>query len=302
MAAPSPPPDSGRDAARTLSGLLEARFGTGAGTERAGAVAGVAIDGTGAADRTLATILGHRTHRRFTEEPVDEALLEVLLACAQSAPSKSDLQALSIIRVRDAELRTAIAEQIPGMPWVASAPVFLVFCGDMRRLQRIAELRGLPFANNDLDTLVNVTIDAALAMQSLTVAAEAAGLGCCAISAVRDRIEAITELLAIPCGVYPIAGLCVGHPAREGWVSMRLPPATVVHEDRYDDAALAEQIEAYDRRRDARFSIPEDRHKYVDRYGRAEFYGWSEDVARQLSRPERAGFRAFLEAHGFELA
>jgi len=276
---------------KTLADLIDDRSGEESG-----------IGSSLPAEGALATILGHRTHRRYTEEPIDEELLDVLLACAQSAGSKSDLQAMSIIRVRDAETRAAIAERIPGMPWVGSAPVFLVFCGDMRRLQRIGEMRGHRFANNDLDTLVNVTIDAALAMQTFTVAAEAVGLGCCAISAVRDQIEAITQLLQIPPGVYPIAGLCVGHPSREGWISMRLPRPTVVHEDRYDDSRLREEVDAYDRRRDARFSIPAERQKYVDRYGRAEFYGWSEDVARQLSVPERAGFRAFLEAHGFELA
>lgn len=276
---------------QTLADLIDDRFG-----ETTGLGAGLPAEGP------LATILGRRTHRRFTDQPISEELLDVLLACAQSAGSKSDLQAVSIIRVRSSELRAAIAQRIPSMPWVGSAPVFLVFCGDMRRLQRIAQMRGRPFANNDLDTLVNVTIDAALAMQTFTIAAEAVGLGCCAISAVRDSIEAIVELLEIPRGVYPIAGLCVGHPSRKGWVSMRLPRATVVHEDRYDDSRLAEQIDAYDRRRDARFSIPEERQKYVDRYGRAELYGWSEDVARQLSVPERAGLRAFLEAHGFDLA
>jgi len=276
--------------AKTLGDLIDFRAGrdTGIGTGQP-------------AEGALAAILGHRTHRRYTEEPIDEALLDVLLACAQSAGSKSDLQAMSIIRVRDPETRAAIAERIPSMPWVGSAPVFLIFCGDMRRLQQIAEMRGHPFANNDLDTLINITIDAALAMQAFTLAAEAVGLGCCAISAVRDQIEEITELLAIPPGVYPIAGLCVGHPSHEGWISMRLPRSTVIHEDRYDDSRLADQIDAYDRRRDARFSIPAERQKYVDHYGRAEFYGWSEDVARQLSVRERAGFRAFLETHGFEL-
>ena len=276
--------------AKTLGDLIDYRAGRDTGI-------GAGLPAEGA----LATILDHRTQRRYTEEPIAEELLEVLLACAQSAGSKSDLQAMSIIRVRDLETRAAIAERIPSMPWIVGAPVFLVFCGDMRRLQRITEMRGHRFANNDLDTFVNVTIDAALAMQTFTLAAEAVGLGCCAISAVRDQIEAITELLGLPPGVYPIAGLCVGHPSREGWISMRLPRSVVVHQERYDDSRLSEEIDAYDRRRDARFSIPAERQKYVDRYGRAEFYGWSEDVARQLSVPERPGFRAFLEAHGFEL-
>ena len=40
----------------------------------------------------LARILSRRTIRRLKPDPVADGLLAVLLACAQSAPAKSDLQ------------------------------------------------------------------------------------------------------------------------------------------------------------------------------------------------------------------
>jgi nitroreductase/FMN reductase [NAD(P)H] len=83
---------------------------------------------------------------------------------------------------------------------------------------------------------------------------------------------------------------------------MRLPPSVVVHWDRYDDAKLAHEVDAYDRRRHERHPIPPGRQRHVERYGEAAFYGWSENAARQLSLPERAGFRDFLKGHGFDLA
>ena len=44
------------------------------------------------------------------------------------------------------------------------------------------------------------------------------------------------------------------------------------------------------------------RQVMTDTYGTAEDYGWSENAARRLSAPDaRAGFRAFLETHGFDL-
>jgi hypothetical protein len=79
---------------------------------------------------------------------------------------------------------------------------------------------------------------------------------------------------------------------------MRLPPDATVHLDRYDDSRAAEAIDAYDRRRDARHSI-KDRQRDPARFGTAEFYGWSEDKARQAMAAEGKGFAAFLKAHGF---
>lgn len=249
----------------------------------------------------LVRILERRTHRRYRAEPIDEALVEALLACALSASSKSDLQQASIVRVRSGEKQARIAGWLPAMPWIGEAPLFLVFCGDNLRLRRAAALRGKPFPNDNVDMFMNAAVDAALAMQTFTLAAEAAGLGCCPISEVRTHIDRLTELLALPAGVFPVAGLCVGWPERAGYVSMRLPPALAVHEDAYDGARVEEEIEAYDRRRDARYRIPPERQREVDRFGAADFYGWSEDKARQYSRPARPGFRDYLRRQGFAL-
>ena len=252
-------------------------------------------------EAALARILERRTHRRYRDEPVDEALVEVLLACALSASSKSDLQQASIVRVRSRENQAEIGSWLPAMPWIAEAPLFLVFCGDNLRLRRAAALRGKAFPNDSVDMFMNAAVDAGLAMQTFTLAAEAAGLGCCPISEVRTHIDRLTDLLSLPEGVFPIAGLCVGWPAREGFVSMRIPPELAVHEDRYDATHVDGGLDAYDRRRDTRYRIPADRQREVERFGVADFYGWSEDKARQYSRPARAGFRDYLRRQGFAL-
>ena len=273
---------------------IEQRFGLppGEGVHDAPALPG---------EPALARVLERRTHRRYRDETIDEALVETLLACALSASSKSDLQQASIVRVRSAEKQARIAGWLPAMPWIGEAPLFLVFCGDNLRLRRAAALRGKPFPNDNVDMFMNAAVDAALAMQTFTLAAEAAGLGCCPISEVRTHIDRLTELLALPAGVFPVAGLCVGWPERAGYVSMRIPPALTVHEDAYDAARIEEEIEAYDRRRDARYRIPPERQREADRFGTADFYGWSEDKARQYSRPARPGFRDYLRRQGFAL-
>jgi hypothetical protein len=68
--------------------------------------------------------------------------------------------------------------------------------------------------------------------------------------------------------------------------------------DRYDDSA-PQAIDDYDRRRDARHSIPREQHRSVAEFGEAAFYGWSEDKARQAAKAEGAAFPPYLRAHGF---
>ena len=116
----------------------------------------------------------------------------------------------------------------------------------------------------------------------------------------RNRIATVAELLELPDKVFPVAGLCLGYPAQPGFISMRLPLDATVHIDRYDEAGLPAAVDGYDRRRDARHSL-HDRQRAPERFGQAEFYGWSEDKARQYGVPQRPDFGAFVRKKGFKL-
>ena len=229
------------------------------------------------------------------------ALLRTLLAGAFSAPAKSDLQQSCVVHVSDRSVHARIAALIPSMPWIADAPVLLVFCGDNRRIRRICELRGTPFANDHLDSFMNAAVDAGLVMAGFIHAAQAAGLGCCPLSAVRNHAAEVSEMLGLPDHVFPVAGMVAGYPARERKVTPRLPLDAFVHGDRYDDSAFEEWIASYDARRHAVLALNPDRQRDPGRFGRAEFYGWSEDKARQVAVSEREGFGAFIRSKRFRL-
>ena len=268
--------------------LLQARFG-------------MEMPGVEVPD-AIAPMLDRRVVRRYTDQPIPDSLLDALLAAAQSAPAKSDLQQYSVVVMRDAPRIKQIADWIGTMDWIATAPVLLIWCGDMRRGQLLCDLHNMPHANNNLDTFLNTAVDCSLAMAQFMAAAEAVGLGTCPISYVRSHIERVSPLLGLPAGVYPVAGLTVGWPVFRRPVSMRLPPAIVVHRERYDDSALTENVAAYDERRRAREPVAASGLKNNDVHPPREGVGWSENVARQLSVPERFGFAAYLRTKGFDLA
>jgi FMN reductase [NAD(P)H] len=219
-------------------------------------------------------VLGRQTVRVYTGAMPSDALLELLCAAALSASAKSDFQQASILRVLDPGKRASIGKLFPAMPWIGAAPVFLAFLGDARRLERIGTLRGKPVANGTLEGFFNATVDAALAMQTFILAAESAGLGCCPISVIRNKVDEVAAILGLPDQVFPVAGLCVGYPARAGFVSLRLPRTVTLHHDVYDDGALADAVGDYDRRRDAIHSIPKEQQRLPDEFGVADFYGW----------------------------
>lgn len=247
----------------------------------------------------LACIAARRVHRRFSERPVDDRLLRLLCACALSAPSKSDLQQRDIVIVADVRTRAAIGDLLPHMPWVRAAPAFLVFCANGQRVRQVAFLRDKPFPNNHLDLFFNAVGDAAIALATCLLAAEAVGLGACPISEVRNHPETIDRLLDLPEQVIPFAGLCLGWPESAGQISPRLPLEATVHQDRFEPADLAATLDAYDRRREA--LQPFQPQYQPARWGHAEIYGWSEQKARQYAVAQRREFGEYVRRKGFVL-
>jgi nitroreductase/FMN reductase [NAD(P)H] len=242
-------------------------------------------------------VLDRRVTRRYRPDPIPEPLLQTLLAAAQSAPSKSDLQQYSIILLQDPARIARIADWIGSMPWIKDAPCLLLFCGDIRRGQQVAKLHGREHANNNIDTFINATADAALAMAHLILAAEGAGLGTCPISYVRNHVEKIGPLCGLPKGVFPVAGLTLGWPVARNAPSPRLPQNLVVHRERYDDSGLEHALPAYDALR------PPGKPRYPEIHGPApEGCRWGDNVARQLSVPERFGLSVWLKSRGIDLA
>lgn len=244
----------------------------------------------------LAALLARSVTRRYRPEPVPEALLDTVLAGAQSAPAKSDLQQYAILVTQDAAKIAAIADAIGTMPWIKEAPILLLFCGDIRRGRQLCALHGRAHANDSIDTFLNASADAALAMGFAIMAADAAGLGTCPISYVRNNLDLVASLFGLPDGVFPVAGLTLGFPAARTATSPRLPPAVIIHRERYDDAGLAAALPAYDALR------PPGKPRYLEVHGpKPEGCRWSENAARQLSVPERANFRTWLASKGINL-
>src|SRR4029079_2219983 len=225
----------------------------------------------------LARLADRRVQRRTTERAVDPELLRLLCACALSAPSKSDLQQADIVIASKAD-QAVIADLIPDQPFIRTAPAFLVFLANGRRLPEISKMRGKPFPNDHLDQFFNAAVDSGIVLTSFIRAADAVGLGTCPISVIRDHSAKVSEMLGLPQRVIPVAGMCVGWASEAGHISARLSLSSTVHDGKYDEGDLAARIEAYDRRRAA---IHPYKPRDPARWGEPPFYGGAEATARQ---------------------
>ena len=250
---------------------------------------------------TLKSILSRRSIRNFLNKPISKELLTLLLAAAQSAPSKSNLQQYSILVIQDQNIKNEISNLIGNTKWALTAPIFLLYLADIRRNIKITNDRGYEHKNNNVDTFMNSVIDAALSMQSTICASESLGLGVCPISMIRNIIEEVKVICKLPKGVFPIAGLALGWPDQRSNVSIRLSQDIVIHFDKYDEKDLIQKVNKYDERVFKKDPIPENKQRHVNLYGVAKKGTWSENISRQLSVPERSNFKKWLNENGFNL-
>lgn len=236
---------------------------------------------------TLSLMRDHRSVRHFSAERPDEAELREAVAAAQMASTSSHGQAYGLLRVRDPRTRARISELAGDQAMVRQAGAFFVVLGDLRRHWLAAEDAGGPAVDN-LETFLLATVDASLFAQNLALALEARGYGICYVGGLRNALEEIDELLALPKGVLPLYGLCVGTPARRNERKPRLPLDAVLFEDRYpDDERMRALVAEHDREMAA----------YYERRG-TPGRNWSAGVARKLSEARRAYLADYYRGKG----
>ena len=196
----------------------------------------------------LETLLGHRSIRRFTDEPISDNILTLIVKAAQSAPNWVNLQLVSIIAVESPEHRKKMSEYCGGQKQIAQAPVFLIFCADYNRVAKACKNYGqnLDAVMEDVDTVIVGAHETGIALEAAVVAAESLGLGVVPIGDVRLHAQDMIEDLHLPKYVFPMLGLCIGHPAEDPGLKPRFPMSAVLSKEEYN-ADLAGLIKEYDK-------------------------------------------------------
>lgn len=176
--------------------------------------------------------------RAFTDRPITAEETAAILDAAVNAPTAGNQQLYTIINVTDTNLKAELAKSCDNQPFIAKAPLVLVFCADCRKwyntfLQFGCEPRALGVGD-----LMLAVSDTNIAAQNAVVAAQSLGIGSCYIGDIMENAEKHRELLSLPTYVFPAAMLVFGYPTEQQL--MRTKPIRsemhhIVHENSYRD-------------------------------------------------------------------
>ncbi len=247
-------------------------------------------------NETLATLLAHRSVRAYLRAALPDGTLEALIAAAQSTATSANAQAWSVISIDDPAKRAKVNALAGNQAQIAQAPLFLVWLADLSRASRAAEAHSRTLEGLDyLESFLVAVIDATLAAQSATAAAESLGLGTCYIGAIRNHPEALAAELNLPPHTFATFGLCVGYPdpAKPASVKPRLPQSAVLHRNTYTIEGEPEALATYDQR-SADFQREQNQTpagwttRLIDRFATVAALGGRDQLRQAI---ERLGFK-----------
>jgi nitroreductase len=240
----------------------------------------------------------HRSIRKYKQDPIPDDLLNNIIDSARQAPTSSNVQAYSIIVVRDKQRKKKLAHLCGGQPWVESCPVFLVICPDLYRLEQVCRLKNYELNDRHIEIFIVAVVDAALIAQNILVASESSGLGICMIGGIRNNPDQVCKLLKLPDKVFPLMGICLGWPDHEPMIKPRLPRELVIHSEEYDDSDLESLLASYDSEIKATGLYNGARRKVQSPDGRDvsdDEYSWTEHTARRLASTDPEVLRSHMK-------
>ncbi|WED25243.1 oxygen-insensitive NADPH nitroreductase [Vibrio sp. DW001] len=233
---------------------------------------------------TIETILGHRSIRKYTEQPIDQRHLDTIIQAGLAASSSSLLQVVSIVKITDKGKRKLLAQYAGNQAYVENAAEFLVFCIDYQRHALIN-----PEVQADFTELTLIgAVDSGIMAQNCLLAAESLGLGGVYIGGLRNNAQQVDELLGLPKNTAILFGLCLGHPDQEPEVKPRLPAHVIMHENQYQPLNL-DDIKNYDHSMQS---------YYANRSSNQKQSSWSQEITRKLSGESRPHILAYLNSKG----
>ena len=202
-------------------------------------------------NETLDVIYKRKSVRAYEDRPIDKETKALLFKAAFSAPTAGNQQLYSIIDVTDQKKKEALSLSCDNQPFIAKAPMVVVFCADCKKWYDAFCEAGAKPRKPDVGDLMLAVDDAVIAAQTMVLAAESLGIGSCYIGDIMENRETQREILNLPPYVFPACMLVLGYPTLQQ--KERIPPKRVdgkfvVFENGYHEIKSDELREMFNER------------------------------------------------------
>lgn len=166
-------------------------------------------------------VINKRTSlRKYAQKEISKEHLDLIIESAIKAPTAGNQCLYSIIMIKDSETKEILSRSCDNQPFIAKAPLVLIFAADQQKwfdyyvhrgVKEYADRENLSFEAPQESDLILACEDALIAAQNAVIAAESLGIGSCYIGDIVENYEFHKKLLDLEDWVFPVCMLCLGY-------------------------------------------------------------------------------------------
>ncbi len=243
-------------------------------------------------NEVLRQLHDRKSVRVYEDRPIEAEVKQAILEAAIQAPTAGNMALYTILDITDREIKQKLSVSCDNQPFIATAPLVLIFCADYRRWYDVFCRFVEDVRKPAMGDLFLAQADALIAAQNAVVAAQSLGLGSCYIGDITENFEYHRDLLNLPQYVVPAAMLCFGYPTAQQCNRPKPPRHAVsdlVHENGYN----SEKSAAMDRMLSSQQGREgEDLADYILRFCKRK---WNSDFSQEMSRSCTEMVKAWCE-------
>jgi len=187
-------------------------------------------------NQTIKELMERKSVRGYEDRAIEPEKKAAIIDAALQAPTAGNMTLYSIIDVTDQKRKETLAVTCDNQPFIAKAPLVLVFVADYQRWYELFCHYEEEVRKPGLGDLLLACDDALIAAQNAVVAAESLGIGSCYIGDIMEQYETHRDLFGLPKYAVPAAMVVFGYPTKQQMdrkKPVRLKPEAVVFENSY---------------------------------------------------------------------
>ena len=232
-------------------------------------------------NEVLQQLHDRKSVRVYEDRPVEPEVKQAILEAAIQAPSAGNMALYTILDITDPALKEKLSVSCDNQPFIAKAPLVLIFCADYRRWYDAFQAHVEEVRKPGMGDLFLAEADALIAAQNAVVAAHSLGLGSCYIGDITENYEFHKELLNLPKYVVPAAMLCFGYPTEQQCrrpKPVRHEAADLVHENGYSMEKSGRMLQMLSRQQELEGDAL---GQWLNRFCQRK---WNSEFSREMSR------------------
>ena len=185
---------------------------------------------------TIKSIFERKSIRSYQNKTISDIDKQLIIESALQAPTAGNQILYSIIDIDDQEIKNKLSILCDNQPFIATAPMVLIFVADTERWTDSYKYAKADYRNPGYGDILLASIDATIAAQNTVVAAQSLNIGSCYIGDILENKEKVVELLNLEKYQIPVTMVVYGY-ATEQQISrekpMRFNKRYIVHKNKY---------------------------------------------------------------------